>query len=71
MSVHKLNEIIEKQQQINAQLIERNHTYAADVSDLKHGNDAIAERARNDLGMIKQGEVFYQIVPSNQAVEHS
>ena len=53
-----------KQQRIleNRQLKERNQAIAAEVQDLKHGYDAIEERARSELGMIKQGETFYQII---------
>ena len=45
----------------------RNDTLAAEVDDLKRGNDAIEERARSELGMIKQHETFVQVVdpPSN------
>lgn len=46
----------------NAQLTLRNNQLAAEIEDLKHGEDAIQEHARNDLGMIRQGEVFYQIL---------
>ncbi|MGH8400795.1 MAG: septum formation initiator family protein, partial [Gammaproteobacteria bacterium] len=35
---------------------------AAEVKDLKQGQAAIEEQARADLGMIKKGETFYQIV---------
>lgn len=48
--------------QDNAALIERNDILEAEVEDLKSGNEAIEERARNDLGMIKKGETFYQVV---------
>ena len=34
----------------------------ADVEDLKHGQDAVEARARSQLGLIKPGEVFYQVV---------
>lgn len=46
----------------NAALKERNAVLEADVQDLKQGLDAAEERARTELGMIKDGEVFYQIV---------
>ena len=46
----------------NNRLAQRNAAVAADVLDLKQGNEAIEERARNDLGMIKKGETFYQTV---------
>lgn len=42
-------------------LQEKNKVILADVDDLKRGGEAIEERARNELGMIKQGETFYQL----------
>ena len=41
---------------------ERNQVLAAEVQDLKSGLDAIEERARSELGMIKQDETFIQII---------
>ncbi len=46
----------------NGQLELRNAALAAEVTDLKQGTDAIEERARYELGMVKQDEVFFQIV---------
>jgi len=46
----------------NKTLSDRNQLLQADVTDLKQGQEAVETRARNDFGMIKQGEVFYQIV---------
>lgn len=51
---------------VNKKLAERNAILMADIFDLKHGNEAIEEHARNDLGMIKKGEVFYQITNLSQ-----
>lgn len=48
----------------NKNLKEKTQSLAADVLDLKHGLEAIEERARSEMGMIKQGETFYQIVPA-------
>lgn len=45
----------------NKQLQNRNTMLAADVNDLKQGKEAIEERARNDLGMVKSNETFYQV----------
>jgi cell division protein FtsB len=53
---------VENQREENARLRERNEALNAEVLDLKQGLDAIEERAREDMGMIKQGETFYQIV---------
>jgi cell division protein FtsB len=50
----------------NQQLIKRNKLLAADVNDLKTGLEAIEERARNELGMIKQGETFFRIIPAQE-----
>ena len=49
----------------NANLRQRNSLLKADIHDLKIGLDAAEERARNELGLIKQGETFYRILPSD------
>jgi len=46
----------------NDKLQERNNALAAEVADLKQGQDAIEERARYELGFIRNDEVFFQIV---------
>lgn len=56
---------VEKQRQQNANLVQRNVLLKADISDLKIGLEAIEERARNELGLIKNGETFYRILPSD------
>ena len=48
----------------NANLRQRNSLLKADIEDLQIGLDAVEERARNELGLIKQGETFYRILPS-------
>jgi cell division protein FtsB len=53
---------VETQREENARLRERNEALNAEVLDLKQGLDAIEERAREDMGMVKQGETFYQVV---------
>ncbi len=62
MEVWKLDRAIVVQGAENAQLLERNQALAAEVADLKEGVDAIEERARRELGMIKKGETFFQVV---------
>lgn len=52
----------EQQRQENEVLRERNQTLEAEVQDLKKGLDAIEERARTELGMIREGEQFYQFI---------
>jgi len=49
----------------NGRLDVRNAALAAEVKDLKQGSDAIEERARYELGMVKNDEVFFQ-VPGNR-----
>jgi cell division protein FtsB len=46
----------------NERLLERNRALAAEVRDLKQGGDAVEERARSDLGMVKDSETFYRVV---------
>ena len=46
----------------NRRLKERNRSLEAEVADLKEGLEAIEERARSEMGMIKADEVFYQII---------
>lgn len=58
----QLEAAVEAQQAQNKQLLERNKALAAEVLDLKQGLGAIEERARTELGMIKKGETFFQIV---------
>ncbi|MGH8235054.1 MAG: cell division protein FtsB [Rhodanobacteraceae bacterium] len=53
---------VSQQQAENAKLKRRNEALGADVEDLKHGQDAVEARARSQLGLIKPGEVFYQVV---------
>jgi cell division protein FtsB len=43
-------------------LQERNASLDAEVKDLKKGLDAIEERARSEMGMIRKGEVYYQVI---------
>ena len=53
----------------NLKVQKRNVALDAEVSDLKQGLDAVEERARYELGMVKQDEVFFQIVEPRQAAE--
>lgn len=57
----RLQKAVEAQQAENRELEERNTALAAEVQDLKSGLEAIEERARSELGMIRKGETFYQV----------
>lgn len=51
-----------QQKEINQKLRARNASLDAEVRDLKQGYDAIEERARNELGMIRRDEIFFQVL---------
>jgi cell division protein FtsB len=60
--VDSLRASVKKQADENARLLRRNQSLGADVIDLKHGDQAVEARARTELGLVKPGEVFYQVV---------
>ena len=62
----ELKRQVDAQKVENKQLEQRNKTLEAEVLDLKQGKDAIEERARSELGMIKKGETFYQIIEDDK-----
>lgn len=62
IAVWRLNREIAAQQKENAQLKDRNQTLEAQVNDLKQGLEVIEGRARSELGMVKKGETFYQVI---------
>lgn len=69
--VWRLQDEIAAQRAENEQLKERNRTLIAEVQDLKQGKTAIEERARTDLGMIRDNESFYQVMESKSASAQS
>jgi len=58
---------VETQKAENQELRERNQALEAEVKDLKQGLDAIEERAREELGMTRDDETFYQIIKEPEA----
>jgi cell division protein FtsB len=62
---------IRAQRDTNRKLQARNDALEAEVRDLKVGLDAVEERARSDLGMIRQDEIFFQLVEPAAAIEPS
>ena len=64
--VWQLEETIKIQKVENQKLRDRNVALEAEVKDLKQGLEAIEERARNELGMIKKDETFFQIVEEDE-----
>ena len=74
LRVWRVNQQVTQQSEKNSIYKQRNDTLRAEVRDLKQGNDAVEERARSELGMIKSDEVFYQVIdqqipakPANEA----
>ena len=57
-----LNKKLTTQLEENKRLIARNQMMEADIAELKSGEQALEERARYDLGMVKQDETYYQFV---------
>jgi cell division protein FtsB len=62
--VQRLAQRVDEQAQENELLAQRNRELQAEVADLRQGLEAIEERARSELGLIKENEQFYQIVPA-------
>jgi cell division protein FtsB len=61
-NVFQLTSEYEAQIEINGELKKQNDALRAEVNDLKKGTDAIEERAREELGMIKKGETYFQVI---------
>lgn len=60
--VESLRQAVAETRKANEALKARNDALQAEVRDLKEGRDAIEERARSELGLVKPGETFYQVV---------
>lgn len=61
-----LQQEVKQQQMTNRDLNAQNRQLQAEIKDLKHGQEAIEERARNELGMVKNNEDYVQIVQEKQ-----
>ena len=62
LRVWEVDQQVRVQRETNQKLSLRNTALDAEVRDLKQGTDAIEERARSELGMIKRDEIFFQIL---------
>ena len=62
LKVWEVDQQVTTQHEINEKLKTRNAALDAEVRDLKQGYEAIEERARTELGMIRQDEVFFQVM---------
>jgi cell division protein FtsB len=64
----ELDRQLQAQRDKNQQLIQRNKRIAEEVKSLKNNLGSIEEKAREDLGMIKQGETFYLVIDENDSL---
>lgn len=62
LRVWEVSQQIDAQRDTNAKLKARNSALEAEVRDLKQGFEAIEERARSELGMVRQDEIFFQLL---------
>ncbi|MGD9169486.1 MAG: cell division protein FtsB [Candidatus Thiodiazotropha sp.] len=72
-SLAEVNNLKQEISQLQEELVglrDRNRALQAEVEDLRSGQTAIEERARSELGMIKEGETFYQVInPSEEKAD--
>lgn len=66
-----LKEDVQRQKLANEKLRSRNKILYADIDDLKLGIQAVEESARNELGMIKEGETFFRLIPNEKTQDNS
>ena len=66
LKVWELDHQLQAQRESNKSLQARNASMDAEVRDLKQGFDAIEERARSELGMVKRDEVFFQVLEDSK-----
>lgn len=62
----RLEQTVTDQREENLQLQSRNQQLHAEVMDLKRGSNALEERARSELGLVKPDETFYQVIEPKQ-----
>lgn len=62
LRVREVDQQIAAQREVNTRLKVRNEALDAEVRDLKQGLEAIEERARSELGMVRQDEIFFQVL---------
>jgi cell division protein FtsB len=68
--VHHLQQAKQAQLEENERLRESNQALTAEVHDLKHGYEAIEERARSEMGLIKKDETFYHVIKQFEPEEN-
>ena len=69
LRVWEVDRQVRAQKDGNAKLRARNDALDAEVRDLKQGYDAIEERARYELGMVRQDEIFFHVMEKAPAIQ--
>ena len=69
--IDRLEQQVSVQEIENAELEDRNSTLVREVDELQTGMDAIEEHARNELGLIREGETFFLIIEEEQPAENA
>ncbi len=64
--VREMRSQLAAQQGANERARQANERLAAEVQDLREGLDMVEERARTELGMVRQGEIYVQVVPARR-----
>jgi cell division protein FtsB len=67
--VAEIKELIQDQQKENNEMVSRNSQLKEEIKNLKDGYSAIEEKAREDIGMIKEGEEFYLLTKPRPDLE--
>jgi cell division protein FtsB len=71
LRVWEIDQQIYAQRATNTRLKARNAALDAEVRDLKHGVEAVEERARSELGMVRQDEIFFQLLDDTRVAGRS
>ncbi|RTE87118.1 MULTISPECIES: cell division protein FtsB [Gammaproteobacteria] len=61
--IRELKQEVLRQQEANATVAQRNQLMYADIEDLRNAHEAVEERARNELGLIRENETFFRMIP--------
>ena len=66
---HRLEKQVREQTLVNEQLRERNAVLEREVLELQSGNEGVEQRAREELGLVREGETFFQLVDEPDVVD--
>ena len=65
-NVFQLSNEYQAQKEINVELKKQNDALRAEVNDVENGTDAIEEKAREELGMVIKGEIYFQVINKSE-----